>query len=72
VPWYGWLAVDLALVVAALIVAGLIALRLWRQVRATVRAVREAADQVESQLSALNHRASSGSLRSYAGPAGRD
>jgi hypothetical protein len=69
VPWYGWLALDLGLVLVALAAAGLLALRLRRQTRATLRVVRAAADQIGQQLAQLQAKDPTQMVRSYPGRA---
>ena len=48
-----WLLVDLALVVAALALLGVLALRLWRQVKALSTAVRSASDTLAPATRAM-------------------
>ncbi len=62
-----WLAVDVALAVVGLAVLALLALRVWRQVRALSRAVGAAAEQLRAATVALDELAAVTARRRGAG-----
>lgn len=68
-----WIVVDVSLAVIGLVVLGLLALRLWRQVRVLGREVRAAGERIQTAAATLDElggRTGSAASGRSGGPAG--